>query len=96
MRYSVTADNIRIFCGYQYSKWSFKDILSHVREEHPECPVYGRPDWCLHLEWATHNAAYRLGYKVERTRDVDLNVNQKWWATAGYCILGAVAWLLIP
>ncbi len=94
--YIVSSDNIRILNGYQYSKWSFGDVLSAIREAHPDCPKYPRPDICLKLEWATHNAAYRLHYKRERTRDVDLNVQQKWYATLGYCIVGIIALILIP
>lgn len=39
-------------------------------------------------EWRAHNRLYKLGLFKDRTKDVDLNVHEKWYRRLGYFILG--------
>ena len=39
-------------------------------------------------EWRAHNRLYALGIFRSRTKDVDLNVNEKWYRRLGYFFLG--------
>lgn len=35
-------------------------------------------------EWKAHNILYKLGFAKERTKNVDLNINEYWWRRLGY------------
>lgn len=39
-------------------------------------------------EWRAHNRLYKLGLFKDRTKDVDLNVAEKWYRRLGYFFLG--------
>ena len=39
-------------------------------------------------EWRAHNRLYKLGLFKDRTKDVDLNVHEKWYRRLGYFLLG--------
>ena len=39
-------------------------------------------------EWRAHNRLYTLGIFKSRTKDVDLNVHEKWYRRLGYFFLG--------
>lgn len=38
-------------------------------------------------EWQAHNLLYKLGLFKERTKDVDLNINESWFRRVGYTII---------
>ena len=46
-------------------------------------------------EWACHNAAYSLGIRRGKTKDVDLDYPQKWYVRAAYWVIGSIVWLFI-
>lgn len=96
MQYHVTPNNIHIYDSWIYGKHGFQSRLELIQEEHPECLVFQhRCYWGMKMEWATHNFLYNIGYKPERTGDVDLNWPQKWYTSIAYAIAGPVAWLFI-
>lgn len=43
--------------------------------------------WSMTHEWRAHNLLYYLGIEKDRTRSVDLNLNQPWYIRLGYKIL---------
>ena len=96
MQYYVTPNNIHIYDSWIYSKHGFQSRLELIHRDHPECKVFDhRCYWSMKMEWATHNFLYNIGYKPERTGDVDLNWPQKWYMFLAYAITGPVAWLFI-
>lgn len=38
-------------------------------------------------EWRAHNLLYSMGIEKERTRSVDLSINESWYKKIGYFIL---------
>lgn len=63
-------------------------IKHHLKENNIECKTFLRSDKSLVREWRTHNRLYRLGYKRDRTSEVDLNYPLKWYVELAYNILG--------
>ena len=49
-----------------------KKILSNAKIEHPECNVFKRCMGSLVREWVAHNRLYKIGFKPNHTKDVDL------------------------
>ena len=87
--YDVSANNVHIKDSYKItSKSEMKEILYAIQHKHPECNTFKRSYNSLIAEWRTHNRLYRLGYKRERTGDVDLNYPLKWYVELAYRILG--------
>lgn len=41
-------------------------------------------------EWKAHNLLYKLGIEKDRTRNVDLNINQKWYVNWAYFLLSCL------
>lgn len=85
----VSANNVHIKESYKVtSKAEMKEILYAVQHNHPECKTFNRSYNSLIAEWRAHNRLYRLGYKRQRTGDVDLNYPLKWYVELAYRILG--------
>ena len=96
MQYYVTTNNIHIYDSYIYSKDGFRSRLELIREKYPDCQVFNhRSLWHMEMEWAVHNFAFKMGWKVNETGSVDLNVHQAWYIKTMYAILGPIAWLFI-
>lgn len=96
IEYSITKENVHIRNSCDVPKGRFDRELWHLRILYPSCQVFRRSQWSLRMEWATHNALYRLGIQRSRTKDVDLNYPQKWWVRAAYSVAGPIVWLFIP
>ena len=64
------------------------DVKHYINQKGLECKTFLRSDKSLIAEWRTHNRLYKLGYKRERTADVDLNYPLKWYVELAYRILG--------
>ena len=90
----ICQNNVRIYDGALTPKKDFDGIIDFVRKEHPECKVFRRTNYSLKMEWAVHCFLYRIGYKVERTRNVDLNIptDKPEWL---YIILGSLIWIFV-
>lgn len=87
--YDVSTNNVHIKDSYKItSKSEMKEILYAIQYKHPECNTFKRSYNSLIAEWRTHNRLYRLGYKRQRTGDVDLNYPLKWYVELAYRILG--------
>ena len=94
-KYDVSENNIKLVNSYLVSKVFFDGILSQLKYEFPEHAIWSRSFNSLRREWASHNLAYSLGFKRDRTADCDLNVGQKWYIRLAYDIIGTFALLVI-
>lgn len=96
VKYEISKGDLKILGSYAVSKVLFREVLQTIRAKYPDCEIWNlRSDSSLMREWATHNLAYALGYKRDRTADVDLNFHQKWFVKVAYTIVGSIALLLI-
>ena len=85
----VSESNIHIKESHKVvSKSEMKEMLYAIQYRHPECKSFKRSYESLIAEWRAHNRLYRLGYKRQRTGDVDLNYPLKWYVELAYRILG--------
>lgn len=95
MRYSITNNNLHIFDSYATPKAMFRRELEFARRAHYKSDVWKRSINSMRREWATHNLCYAIGYKRERTKDVDLNYPQKWYVKLAYAVIGTLALIVI-
>lgn len=98
----MKACNIHIEDSYAVSKKDFEKVLADREWEayehciESEIGVFeNRSKFSLKTEWAAHNACYALGIERERTKDVDLQIPQKWYEKIGYPVVGCLVWLFI-
>ena len=72
------------FCIMEYTF-----ILYTVRGEvsDKKAAIHKRGIWSMTHEWRAHNLLYSLGIKRDRTKDVDLDVNQPWYIKVAYSVL---------
>lgn len=92
--YTLTDNNLHIEDSYKIGKRAMGVILTHIKNT-AETPskVWNRSMFSLRMEWAVHNFLYSIGYKRERTADVDLDYpNKIEWL---YCILGCLVWIFV-
>ena len=79
---------IKIFNGYKTtSKIKIKRILNKIKSLYPNCKIFTRSINSLTAEWVAHNRLYKIGYKQNRTKDVDLDLNETWFRKILYWIL---------
>lgn len=88
--YKVTSSGVKLIDSYTVPRWRMGRELLNIRAYTPTCPLWGRSDKSIIREWCVHNALYALGIARERTKDVDLDYNPKWYMSALYWFLGAV------
>lgn len=83
--------NIRIDYSALVSKKHFDRVLSQYANTEV---MQHRSLFSLKMEWAVHNFCYMIGYKRERTRDVDLDYpcDKPEWI---YKICGMICWIFI-
>ena len=95
MKYRIFADRVKLLDSYKVPKKNFDGALKRIRDFHPDCPLWQRTDGSLKREWAAHNLAYSLGIKRDKTKDSDLNYEQKWYVKLMYGVVGTIALLII-
>jgi hypothetical protein len=95
MRYKIYADRIKLLDSSFVRKSMFRTEIERIRSLHPTCRLWIRSDNSIRREWAAHNWAYSLGIKRDKTADVDLDFEQKWYVKLGYFIMGSIALLII-
>lgn len=67
-----------------------KEVLRVIRtdvEDDKALAIHKRSLSSMIKEWRVHNLLYSLGIKRDRTKSVDLNINQPWYVKAAYAIL---------
>ena len=95
MKYKILGDRVKLIDSCWTPKSKFKEELDRIRSLHPTCRLWRRSDGSLRREWAAHNWAYSLGIKRDKTEDVDLNYEQKWYVKLAYFVVGTIAlWVI--
>lgn len=91
----VTEDNTTIVDSFKIkSSKDMKAILSKIRDKvstdialYNRAAIYNRSISSMIHEWRVHNMLFSMGILKERTKDVDLNINQRWYIKALYAII---------
>ena len=91
LKIKVSKNNINIKDSYKIdNRLLMKMILNvlkdEISDEHLESPFDKRDVKGMVREWVAHNNLYKLGYKRDRTCNLDLNYPQKWYAPIAYWI----------
>lgn len=95
MRYTITKNNLHLVDSYKVSKQYFSREFARIKGIHPNSDVWLRSYRSMELEWATHNALYALHLFRSRTKDMDINCPQKWYAKVAYAVVGTIVWPFI-
>ena len=95
MRYKFYGDRVKLFDSYLVPKAKFDKEVGAIRNLHPTCRLWRRSDGNIKREWGVHNLMYSLGIKREKTADVDLEYEPKWYMNLFYGVVGTIALLLI-
>lgn len=95
MKYKIFGNRIKLFDSCFIAKDRFQFEIDKIRNLHPTCHLWIRSDSSIKREWAAHNLAYSIGIKRDKTADVDLNFEQRWYVKLGYFIIGSIALLVI-
>lgn len=95
MKYKILADRVKLIDSYLVSKKKMGRELQSIRNLHPACPLWQRSEGSLKREWASHNLAYILGIRRSKTKDCDLNYDQKWYVKLAYGVVGTIALCVI-
>lgn len=97
LQITITPHNIHIkdsyIIMYPFEMRNILEKLKKLLEESGitmDTPFNHRSICSMIREWIAHNNAYVLGYKKERTGNVDLNYSQKWYVKVLYFMLSLV------
>ena len=95
MKYKIYATRIKLFDSYLVPKADYAKELGKIRNLHPSCRIWGRSEGSIRREWAAHSWAYKHNINREKTGDVDLEYEPKWYMNLFYGIVGTIAlWLI--
>lgn len=92
----ITEDNIQLKNSYTIKKsWMMSLLLDDLKmKSEGTSKVFDeRSKFSLISEWRAHNLLYSLHYKRERTKDVDLDINETKLRKICYVILGSIYFL---
>ena len=95
MDYRIYADRVKIFDAYLIPKDRFETELNVIRYFHPTCRLWKRSVGSIRREWASHVLAYSLGIRRDKTADLDLDYEPKWYHNFAYWVVGNIALLVI-
>ena len=95
MKYKILGDRVKLFDSYLVPKSEFSRELRLMKNLHPTCRLWHRSENSIKWEWASHNLAYSLKIKRNRTADADLNYEQAWYVRLMYWVVGNIALLVI-
>ena len=89
LKVHISEDNTTIFDSYKAkSPGDMKFIIYYIKGSvSDDMAINKRNVSSMIYEWSTHNLFYSLGILRDRTKDVDLNINQPWYAKALYFVL---------
>lgn len=95
MRYKIYPDRIKLIDSHFVCKRKMGRELTSIRNLHPTCGLWQRSEGSLKREWASHNLAYILGIKRNKTKDCDLDYTPKWYHNLAYGVVGTIAlWVI--
>ena len=96
MHYSVTLYNVHVNDSYKIRRCKIFSSLNEIEEKDGKNTLVfdDRSHFSLGMEWTVHNVLYRLGYKREQTKDVDMDdpCDKPAWL---YGILGVLCWIFL-
>lgn len=98
MEYELTKTNLHIPNSYKVHKWDMrkelKEIAADANESDVHTDVFKRSFFSLKMEWIAHNFLYKIGYKRDQTRDVDLDnpCDHPEWL---YIVCGILVWIFV-
>ena len=96
VKYEIHDGDLKIFDSYAVSKVLFREVLEGIRAKNPDLPLWSHRSMAsIRHEWATHVLLYAIGYKRERTADVDINFTHKWYVELAYWVVGTIALAVI-
>lgn len=95
MNFKVFPSRIKLYDSAFVAKSDFEKELEDVKRQTPGHPTWERTMKSLRREWAAHNLAYALGIRRSKTKDVDLEYPQKFFAKIFYAIAGLLSMLFI-
>ena len=95
MKYRIYPDRIKLIDSHLVCKRKMGRELTSIRNLHPTCGLWQRSEGSLKREWASHNLAYILGIKRNKTKDCDLEYEQKWYLKLAYGVVGTIALCVI-
>ena len=95
MKYKIYGDRVKLIDSYLVPKSKFGRELGAIRNLHPSCRLWKRSEGNIKREWAAHTLAYNLGIRREKTGDVDLDYEPKWYHNLAYWVVGNIAlWVI--
>lgn len=85
----ATENNTTIFDSHIVKSFSgMRSLIYYMRGNAPkEYAIRRRSVTGMIHEWRVHNLLYELGLFRSRTKDVDLNTDQSWYAKVLYFII---------
>lgn len=91
--FHIGTNSVQIVDSYKIRKIKhMREVLRWLKNE-AKYNIPPLPSVCLMLcEWRAHNLLCDLNYKSNRTCDVDLNNDNKWYVTLGYMFLSLFYW----
>lgn len=89
LRVHISENNVTIFDSFRVKKLDdMKFIIYKLRGGYSsKYAIHKRSVNSIVHEWRVHNLLYSLGIMKNRTKDVDLNINQPWYIKVLYLIL---------
>lgn len=90
LKVHASKDNTYIQDSYKVKSIDdMQDILWMIQSEVEDdsMAINKRSIWGMTHEWRAHNLLYSLGIEKDRTRSVDLDINQPWYLKIGYRVL---------
>ncbi|MCR4859971.1 MAG: hypothetical protein K5910_04840 [Bacteroidales bacterium] len=95
MKYKIYADRVKLIGSHEVPKADFDRELNKIRNLLPSCRLWHRSDANIKREWAAHTWAYSLGIRPDKTADVDLDYEPKWYHNLIYGVVGTIAlWVI--
>lgn len=91
LKVDLTNDNTTIFDSYRIKspsdmKLTINEIKNFIKNDDEEYAINKRSIIGMIHEWRTYNLLYSLGIFRNRTKDVDLNIEHKWYIKVMYFI----------
>lgn len=88
----ISKENTKIADSFRIENTSdMKEFIGLIQEKaFKNAAINTRDNKGMLREWRAHNILYSLGICTDRTKDVDLNINQKWYIKLAYYLLSII------
>lgn len=96
MKYKISNYSLKLIDSYLVSKRNFSKKIAYIKKVQPGFSLwFTRSERPIINEWASHNLAYLLHYRRNKTANVDFEFKQAWYNKLLYGIVGPIALLII-